>query len=65
MRLDQLKAGDAVVICAKGDFFAFVDGWRGTFAGVNNGLAEVRCVRADGVKTLFVPPDQLALTVGA
>lgn len=63
MRGSSFDAGDWVVIHAKDDFFAYVDGWRGTVHGMNNGLYEVQCMRHDGEKTLFVPPEQLALTV--
>ncbi|AVO42737.1 hypothetical protein [Simplicispira suum] len=63
MRGSAFDAGDWVVIHAKDDFFAFVDGWRGTVQGTNEGLYEVACMRPDGMKTLFVPADQLALTV--
>lgn len=59
----NIELGDRVVICAADDFFAYVDGWRGTVTGWNNGLAEVQCARPDGVKTLYVPPGQLALSV--
>lgn len=65
MNATDLRVGDAVVIHAKGEFFAFVDGWRGTFTGWNNGHAVIVCERIDGQKTLFVPPDQLVLSVGA
>ena len=65
MNAPDLKVGDSVVIEPKGDFFAFVAGWRGTFTGWNNGHAVIECPRADGTKTLFVPPDQLVLSVGA
>jgi uncharacterized protein YkvS len=63
MRLEDVKPGDAVLITAKGEFFAFVDGWRGKVTGLNNGLVTVECVRVDGTKTLFVPADELTLSV--
>ena len=63
MKLEEVRVGDPVLICAKDEFFAFVDGWRGRVAGFNNGLVEVRCQRVDGEKTLFVPADQLMLSV--
>lgn len=65
MIASDLRVGDSVLIQAKSDFFAFVDGWHGVFTGWNNGLAVVRCARPDGIKTFFVPPDQLVLSVGA
>lgn len=63
MRLEDIKPGDAVLITAKDEYFAFVDGWRGTVAGLNNGLVVVECVRVDGLKTLFVPAAELTLSV--
>lgn len=63
MRLEDVKPGDAVLITAKDEYFAFVDGWRGTVAGLNNGLVVVECARVDGLKTLFIPADELALSV--
>jgi hypothetical protein len=63
MRLEDVKPGDAVLITAKDEYFAFVDGWRGTVTGLNNGLVVVECARVDGLKTLFVPADELALSV--
>lgn len=64
MTLDDCRPGQAVLIVAKDEFYAFVNGWHGRIAGINNGLIEVRCARADGEKTLFVPADQLAASVG-
>lgn len=58
-----VNLGDKVLIIAKDDFYAFVDGWRGTVTGFNGGAVEVVCYRADGAKTLYVPQDQLSLTV--
>lgn len=63
MQAHEVRQGDTVVIAASGEFFAYVDGWRGRVAGWNNGLVVVECVREDGQKTLFVPPDQLALSI--
>ena len=63
MRLEDIKPGDAVLITTKDEYFAFVDGWRGTVAGLNNGLVIVECARVDGLKTLFVPADELTLSV--
>ena len=65
MTLEDCKPGQAVIITAKDEFFAFVDGWRGTITGLNNGLIVVECARIDGVKTLFVPADQLMASVAA
>lgn len=63
MRLEDIKPGDAVLVTAKDEYFAFVDGWRGTVVGLNNGLVVVECARVDGIKTLFVPADELTLSV--
>lgn len=63
MRLEDVKPGDAVIITAKDEYFAFVDGWRGTVTGNNNGLVVVECARVDGLKTFYVPADQLTLSV--
>lgn len=65
MQLHDIRPGDSVVITAADDFFAFVDGWRGRVSGFNNGLVVVECQNEGMVKTFFVPPDQLRLTVGA
>lgn len=51
------------MICAADDFYAYVDSWRGTVTGFNNGAVEVTCQRPDGVKVLYVPAGQLAHTV--
>ncbi len=49
-----------VIIRARDDFYAFVDGWPGKVHGYTpEGYVDVRCERPDGVKTLFVPEDQL------
>lgn len=56
-------ADDKVIITAKDEFFSFVDGWRGTVTGFNNGLVEVCAIRPDGRTTLYVPADQLVLSV--
>lgn len=63
MSRQTFEPGDRVIICAADDFYAYVDGWRGTVTGQNNGLVEVTCARPDGIKTLYVPAGQLALTV--
>jgi uncharacterized protein YkvS len=63
MKLEDVKPGDAVIITAKNDFYRFVDGWRGTVTGLNNGLVVVECARVDGLKTFYVPADELTLSV--
>lgn len=52
--------GSRVVVRAKDDFYAFIDGWRGTIARFQQGFAVVECMRSDGLKTFFVPPSELA-----
>ncbi len=61
--LSSFTPGDKVIICAADDFYAFVDGWRGVVTGENMGLIEVKCVRADGEKTLYIKPGELSHTV--
>lgn len=63
MTLADCIPGRAVIVTAKDEFFAFVDGWTGRIAGLNNGLVVVECARVDGLKTLFVPADQLMASV--
>lgn len=64
MELHDVKIGDTVLIDATKDpEWAFVDGWRGKVTGINNGTPVVECVRVDGLKTLFVPPRLLTLSV--
>lgn len=65
-----MRKDDRVIITAKDDFFAYVDGWRGTVTGLNNGLVAVTMpgqqLGHDGpspLLTFFVPADQLALSV--
>ena len=62
----MLLAGTRVTIRAADEFFAFVDGWSGTvvarcptMGGSESGVAEVACIRPDGIKTFYVPWDQL------
>lgn len=61
----MFNPGDKVIICAADDEYAFVDGWRGTVTGFQSGHVEVKCMRSDGEKTLYVPAGQLSHTVGA
>jgi hypothetical protein len=63
----RFRPGDYVMVTAKDDFYAYIDGWRGR-VGSAEGLPDgnVRVEVADeGITKLFiVPADQLALTVG-
>lgn len=61
--MTAVNVGDKVIVTAKNEFYAYVDGWRGVVRGFNNGYAKVICQRDDGEKTLFVPLEELALTV--
>jgi hypothetical protein len=62
-----LKIGDSVLICAADNFYAFIDGWRGTIQRFQQGFAVVVCERMeDGksvLKEFFVDPAQCALTI--
>lgn len=73
-RLEDFKPGDRVVITARSQDWAFVDGWRGTVAGYQSGTVVCRgpgMVSAgfqgsgDGVPevTFLVPADLLTITV--
>jgi hypothetical protein len=64
VRADEIKVGQPVTITAKDDFYAFVDGWRGSVAGWKAGHVMVHVVDIeDGAKKEFlVPPDQLRAT---
>lgn len=59
--------GRRVVICAADEFYAYVDGWRGTFMGFHEtGTCIVHVPNemvACGYAVYLVPPDQLALSV--
>lgn len=61
----RIRIGDKVVITAKDENYAFVDGWIGRVDCFDQGYAVVICARDDGEKTFWVPPEQLALHVGA
>lgn len=74
MLLADLRIGDKVMIVAKGDFYAYVDGWHGTVTGFQMGGAVwlkgpgmIEPGLQGGADTqhieLLVPPDQLAHTV--
>jgi len=63
--LHDLKPGDRVIINAKDDFFAYVDGWRGQVTGFNSGLAVVVCQHEGIEKTFFVSADQLVFDLSA
>jgi len=62
--LTRIQTGDRVIITARDEFYAFVDGWQGRVTGWNSGHAEVTCQRADGEKILLVPAEQLVISAG-
>lgn len=73
--LSQFRAGDKVLIAARDEFYAYVDGWRGRVAVVGpkapnpchsqvpEGFALVEVIDAEGAKQMLVPFDQLRMTV--
>jgi len=74
MQLAGFKIGDRALICARDEFYAFVDGWRGTVTGFQSGCVVVKGpgMVGQGMQggaddapeiTLFVPADQLSHTV--
>lgn len=74
MNLSGFKIGDRALICARDEFYAFVDGWRGTVSGFQSGCVVIvgpgmvgngmqgTSDNAPGI-TLFVPADQLTHTI--
>jgi hypothetical protein len=65
MLVADLKLGLRVQIQAADDFYAYIDGWTGVFAGFQSGYPVVICARDDGTKTFLVPADQLEPFVSA
>lgn len=67
MQLNTFRAGDKVMIVAKSEDYAYVDGWRGRVGsrdGLPDGYTRVEVPDEGITKVLFVPVDQLALMVG-
>lgn len=67
--LSRFRRGDKVRIDARGEFYAFVDGWRAIVVAVgpanpnpvHSQVPEGYCaVEADGGRVLLVPHDELA-----
>lgn len=57
------RVGDRVIVTARDDFYAFIDGWVGRVSGETAGHVQIE-VHDDGITKVFlVPPDQLRLTV--
>jgi hypothetical protein len=63
MIVSTLRVGDRVMVTAKDDFYAYIDGWRGCVSGFQNGLVWVVVDSEDIEKRFLVPSDELALTV--
>lgn len=78
MQINTFRAGDRVMVTAKDEFYAYIDGWCGRVLAVgpakpnpvHSQVPEGHCAvstdgRKDGERCVFlVPVDQLALTVG-
>lgn len=63
--MNTFRVGDSVMVTAKDDFYAYIDGWRGRVIGFQAGCVNVKVPRDDIEMEFFVPADQLVLTVGA
>jgi hypothetical protein len=71
--MSQFRAGDSVVVEARGDFYAYCDGWRGRVAAVGpkdpnpchsqipGGYVLVEVASDEAVKQLLVPFNELRL----
>jgi ribosomal protein L21E len=67
MQINTFRAGDKVIVTAKDDFYAFIDGWRGRVGsseGIPGGHVRVECIDEGIDKQFIVPVDQVALMVG-
>ena len=49
--------GAPVVICATGEFYQYIDGWKGTVIDYQGGNNKVLCVNPDGRPVEFLVPD--------
>ncbi|SAK68202.1 hypothetical protein AWB76_04068 [Caballeronia temeraria] len=62
MLINTFREGERVMVTAKDDFYAYIDGWRGrvgSFEGIPGGHVRVE-VPDEGVTKLFiVPVDQV------
>lgn len=54
-----LLVGQAVTVRAADDFYAFIDGWRGTVYSYEAGSVWIECVRQGVTLRFLVPADQL------
>jgi ribosomal protein L21E len=67
MLLNTFRAGDLVMVTAKDDFYAYIDGWRGRVGsseGVPGGHVAVEVSDEGLTKRFIVPVDEVALMVG-
>lgn len=66
--MPAIQSGQTVRVRAKGDFYAYVDGWYGRAAGYQSGYVVVKVKRFDPLLNrdneleLLVPEDQLEAT---
>ncbi|WP_250479027.1 MULTISPECIES: hypothetical protein [unclassified Caballeronia] len=61
------STGDRVMITAKDDFYAYIDGWRGlvgSFEGIPGGHVRVEVPDEGVTKVFIVPVDEIVLMVG-
>lgn len=64
--ITEADIGRRVVVAASGEFYQFIDGWRGTLEKFVNGQCEVHVPSEEvtsGHLTFLIPPEQLRLTV--
>jgi hypothetical protein len=61
--INWFRVADRVMVTAKDDSYAYIDGWRGRVIGFESGAVWIK-VDDEGVdKRFLVPADELALTV--
>jgi hypothetical protein len=62
--LDGFAIGDRVMVVARSDWCAVIDGWRGAVAGFDQGMVVIK-VHDEGIdKTFYVPAGELVLDLG-
>ncbi|OJY20746.1 hypothetical protein [Pandoraea sp. 64-18] len=57
------RLGDRVIVTARDEFCAFIDGWVGKVSGAEAGCIRIEVPDEGITKVFLVPPDQLRLTV--
>lgn len=62
--LSGFHVGDHVVVEAKDEFYAYIDGWRGRVTGHEAGCVRIEVAHEGLQKVFLVPADELTLTVG-